>query len=339
MKKVLTAFLLIVMVAGCIPVSISHYKREGLIGVENQTSDLILVPSGDAEFAKKYLETLSECDDNVAKILADVLSKHCLKEKTTKAAPALIPLLAAGGKLIFDIIMDQRAKKLKELEKAAQGNYSGTNIVLNSEFKNCDCAILTRYEVKGSKRLPGSIAIVAFKKLYTDSNDPIAFTMQPIFVKAFNSIVLTAGQKPEKTSGETTNKNGATVYPMDIAIGIALKTLIKDKNSIPAVITVGTGAVSVSNLKIGKTTEPNCTNRCQNQKSNINCINDCPISEIIPYPVAPQSIISISMSMTETGLLGIDFDQETAEIKAIKEAIGPAVSKSIQELLTEDDKK
>ena len=60
---------------------------------------------------------------------------------------------------------------------------------------------------------------------------------------------------------------------------------------------------------------------------------------MIPYPKKDGSIVSVAMSIAETGHVGIDFDQREAELKAIKEALGPALKEGLTTALTKEQEK
>lgn len=93
----------------------------------------------------------------------------------------------------------------------------------------------------------------------------------------------------------------------------------------PALTPIGEGAVTVPKLKIGGPAEL--------------CGTRCPTSDLVPYPIHGKELnaISLSVSVTETGNVGIDFDAAAAEIKAIKEALGPAIADTLKGLLTKEE--
>jgi len=233
----------------------------------------------------------------------DFILQACKKDSSHKAIPvAVIPIAIAAGKLVFDLYVDKKIKELEKLEKAAQRTYSGQVTIPSTKLLGANCAILTRY--KGDINAPdiGLIAIVRILK-YDDSG----FAIQPYYIWAKDAVAFT--KKDENAS-------------IKVSIGFSVKAIGNQKSGLPGLFPVGQSAVSISKLQLGK---------------KYTCVPNCNTSDLIPFSGNLSSLSSVSMSITETGNVGIDFDQRKAELKAIKGAIGPAIKDSLKAILTKDE--
>jgi len=297
--------------SGCHHYNPKPFEKKNLIGVDNQKTNLFLL---------KIIDAGKDCAQ-----LKDHLDALITGQKSVELLAVAAPLITSTAKLLFNIHMDQKAKKLEALKKRVQVTYSGHSVINSEIFKECDCAVLTRLGEDGT---PGLVAVANLEKHPQEvvpkmdpsdrSNDSYdAFTIQPVYIKAYNSRALTKGQIPEKAK----QKNAEKEFFMDVSIGFAVKAIGKNDIGLPSVASIGAGAVSVPKVKIGEDVE------------GYVCSDSVLPSDIIPYFQEKNASLSVSMSITETGNVGINFKQEQAEIAAIKEALGPAFEASIKKFI------
>lgn len=317
MKRLILLAAVFFSLVGCQHTRVSHYLKKNLIGVSGQqTKLLMIVPNDQSNSAWEEWEEVSIDEGAIAAI-----EKHCIKRTIEATGLAIAaPVFASAGKLFFDLYMEKRAVDLKALKKRAQQTYSDTIFLPTEDFQRCECAVLSRYGKTDAETHPGLIAVVKLKK-YETTVKTDSFTIQPVYLKAFNSMALTAGREPKNSKKGKGGKVSDLEYPMNVSIGFAVKTIGMQESELPGLFSVGEGSVSVPNLKIGPEAE------------SFGCSNDCPTSDLMPLLGSGGKTLSVSMSVTETGDVGIDFDRKEAEIAAIKEALGPAVSSAITKAL------
>lgn len=285
---------IMVFVSGCATVSLSDFEKPDPNVVANSRFTVGLIDNQSGlTNSNKIIGSYINENEEIRKII----SEQCnAREKNI-----IIPLFAkAMSGLIFDSFMDYQIKKASYLEKAAQKSYSQRIILENgTQLNNYNCAYVARYN---DKNPIGLFALLKIKK-YKD-----AITLSPIYVKANNTVVVTK------------KDNNSSAVKINLSFGLSAKTITKKQDGSPALITVGEGVVSVPNVEIGKNA---ILFEDKNDKN--------PTSDLIAYPFSDNPV-SVTFSVEETGI-GVDLDQYQAELKAIKEAMGPVVQTSVGELL------
>ena len=272
-----------------------HFDKSNLSGISGYKTNLVLTPNND------IFEHIKN------KIVNNESRNHLIKEcgdNSNFMPAAVIPIVVGAAKLGFDLYLDKKNLELEELEKAAQRTYSGQVTIKSSELVNSKCAILIRYKDKTEKPTIKFIAIVKILKY-----DTSGFRIQPIYVMANDAVAYT----------ENMPNNGTPT--MKVSIGFSVKAIGNQESGLKGLFPVGQSAVSITEeISLGK-------------KKEYVCYSDCYTSDLIPFPGIESSLTSVSMSITETGNVGIDFDQRKAELKAIKETIGPTLTESLTEAL------
>lgn len=304
-------------------ISFDQFKVSNYIDKTDDTYKEITSPPGiNKKIYINFKRLHNELADN--KTIKEIITKNCLPDisvsddsqpKAVAAiAVAITPLLIAGGKMAFNYYMDQKVKELEKIKKGGQDLYSGSAIVTADQFAQCKCAILTRTNTdgkEGSSPKIGLIAIVKINKYPENSDIKKALTIQPLYIRAYNSAAYT------KKIGE--KETGA----ISASIGFAMKTISKpdSKTNLRAISKIGETVVTVTDIQL---------------KRKQDTLTDeviYPKSDMMPFPPKEASPISITMSVKETGDVGFDFDQAKAEVEALKSALGPAVESSLTELL------
>jgi len=125
-----------------------------------------------------------------------------------------------------------------------------------------------------------------------------------VFVKATNAVAVTGREPPEMT----------------VAIAVAVKSLFDSPTNGKTLVANGQSVVSV---KVPVAQKANAGYKVFSCKPP-----DCAVSDLIANPSGAPFALSISVA--ETGNLGkIDLDIAAAELKAIADALGPAISTAI----------
>ncbi len=240
--------------------------------------------------------------------LKAIMGKSCnikTDDGPEKIAAEVLPIITSLGKLVFDLVIDQKTREMEKLKKAAVNSYSQRLILSSNGFQKTSCVMIYRFDTKNNKI--GFISVLKINK----HGDGFSFT--PIYVKANNTVSVT--KKP---------KNDNEKAKINVSIAISLKAIGIEQNGLPSVHPIGQGVVSIPNLEISP-------------KGMAKCIKGCSSSDLIPYLLQDEKSISVTLSVTETGKLGVDIDQKISEAEAIKEAMGPALKETLENYLKKDD--
>jgi len=320
MKIVTILIPLCFFISGCGSINSKSSSNKFIEPTKGNSVDFYTYSGGDDDLSKKaaaIIKSVTKKGDDFCPAIEDI---SILPGAT--AAPAFIPILATMGKYIFDNYQDKKLSKLEALKKASKSTYSGTAFLSAINLKNAQCAVLVRnYAVKDGKK-EGLIIIAKINHFPKSGKE--AFSIEPTYIKAINSSAKT-------NKAEIAKKKGDVNHPkINLAIGLSVKAIGLSRNSgLPKLDAVGAGAVSVGNVELtvkGDNIITDGKNPCE---------KSCPHSDLIPH-VDGDQLVSVSMSVTESGQIGIGFDQRKAEITAIKEAFGSAISESLKEALSDD---
>jgi hypothetical protein len=297
-------------VAGCASSPVFNFKKADNSGVDSGQLAMVLLHKG--VNAKPSSQTLDA--DVAALVLADVGFQQASKlecgyepppAQIKGVAPALVPLIAAVGQLFFNLYVDGLVKRAEELKAAAQPSPGVVRLaVMGTDFNGASCVLFVRYVTDPAPRL--GLAVI-LKLVSVPANTPLrkALVLRPVYVRAQDSVAVTA---PSKTGGNA---------KIAVVAALSVKEVGISTNRIPGVFAGSEGAVRIPDVEIGDKAPARCS-------SPPRCVD----SDILAFPEA-ANIVSISMSVAEVGDVGFDIDLAMAELKAIKEAIGPAIDTSI----------
>ena len=262
-----------------------------------------------------------EVDNELRKLLPDkerpnLESIGCVKPEQNNNAlwvgPALIPVITAIGGRLFDKYQDAKLDRLKKLKKDSTNEYSKTIYLNSTQLKTVKCALLFRYTLDDKKNPQnGFVAYLKFDHKKNYNNISKGFTFTPVHLAATNTTVKTI-----------TNKKQPLKSTITTAIAVSVKAVTEDKHKLATISSLGAASVGISNVVLdGK-------EKCVEK-------SDCEESDLIPH-IDNDTVVALSVSVSEMGHVGIDFDKEEAEINAIKAAYGPALKESLSALLTKE---
>jgi len=228
--------------------------------------------------------------------------------------PVAVTFLVAASTFAIDRWAQHQDRKFEELKAAASVDESTQILVSPDLFLNGNCLVYMRFatdpKTKENVSTEEQMGLVVVMKIHGPNLDSLAalladkeraadyFTVQPIFVRARNSIAITAPGKPIKVS-----------------VGVAVKQ-IGVLNGIPTLMAIGEAATTVTGVPL--TGEALCADE------------NCDVSSIIPIPASKGTIV-LGVAVTETGNVGFNIDRRQAEVKAIAAAIGPVVGQIVQD--------
>lgn len=308
MYKTLTASFLGVLLTGC-ATTLSNFEKSTFSGVTKNKVAVVL-PDYDSEFqnAGEPIATFINDDPQLKKLIASECRTPPVK---AMIAPAVIPIATALGKLAFDLYMDKQMRAAEDLKKAAQTSYSGSVILSDGSLANKNCALIARYSSESDpQNMPGLIALV---KLVKEGDS--AIVVSPRYIKATNSAAVTR------------KSDGSAPEEINLSFAVSTKTIGKQQSGLNGLFAVGEGVFSVARVQIGPKGKSYV---CPDASAPNPTAKACPTSDLVAYP-SVGGPVSITFAVTETGRIGVDVDQSIAELKAVKEAMGPALKDSLKE--------
>jgi len=269
---------------------------------------------------------------------------------------ALVPIVAALGKFIFDQSVDNANRELEKIKKAAIRSYSSRSIIPSDLLRDSKCILLVRggpenINTKVSDKAINSnidvnksgMVVLLVKQDYGD-----AFTYRPVYVNVKNTVALTKAGTFEKNNDDPSkvcqnNKNEKDkCAKASIAVAMSLKAINAQGGPRPKLISFGEAVTSIPSVEMKQDNANSCVKIINDDEKKIDVeVEICHETDLIPYPITKShhnaDFVSLTIAVTETGVVGFDIDQAISENKAIKEALGPAISDSLKELLAEDD--
>ncbi len=317
MKFGFIAVIVSILLVGCG----TTYKNEDFLEtVRGNRVGFYLYGGGNTRSDAKVEKIMADNDVNARELCPVIPS---IDPQADAVPPILTPLITSFAKYLFDRRQTKKINDLKALQKASTYSYSGGALFVKARYlRRIRCVVLERKNMVGEKFETGLLLVM--KLTHLPQGDSQAFIFEPVLVQASNT--------PAKTKKTVLGADGKRPHPkINIAMGLALKATSLDRNSgLPKLIAVGSGAVTVANVELpiasGETFE----------KGKAPCAKGCAHSDLIPHIFDDDQVVSVSMGVTESGHVGIDFEQRIAEITAIKEAFGPAIADAFKEALSED---
>jgi len=241
-----------------------------------------------------------------------------IQETDEEIVPSLIPIVVAGGTLIFKYITDALASKVKQLQQASQKT-SSANVLLdrNISAKGTDCLLMVRYaDTSTGSQNNVTINDIGMAALFQKQTVRDAYAWKLIYLYYANSLAITEATDPPR---------------INVAFAIAGKAVEKKNNKSAVLKNIGASTMNLKGVPIG-------TN-----KPIIDCVSQTPTAicghNMTDLFLGVQSdskgATSYSIGLTETGSAYGQFDTAEAELKALNAALGPAIGASIKTLLTE----
>lgn len=305
MKKEIIGIAALILLSGCTNMSVSNFNKSEHSGVRGNKVALIFIePKEKNEDLIKISPVINE--DTV---LQSMLEATCGVPVQATTESAVVGLIATAGKLLFDMFMDNQVRQIEGLKMAAQAAYSEKRLISGADLKKQSCALVVRYkEIKEGAKDYGLVALV---KLVKQSDDR-SFVIEPLYVRAKNAVVVT--EKPSEANESAT---------IGLSVGVSIKAITKLRSNVLSLQRMGEGLVSIPNLALGPNSKPV---KCETKSK-------CSTSDLIPYPETGKEVVSVTVSVAEVGKINVDFDQSIAEVKAIKEAIGPVLKDTIKDFI------
>lgn len=289
---------LFALIACLITPSLAHAQKFEELAGKSKLGILLLTST--TIIQDKSLNQLSDAQKEILKTSKCIESPRDAIADELFGTFASIAVAAVGH--IYEKIMDEKLAKLERLKKNSQNEYSSSLAVTSEELKSASCAVLFRNDDKKE----GLFVVLKLNPKKDKAKNAAGFTFTPIHLSVDKPTVST---KKEKKSTSKINVTAA----------ISIKAVLPGEHGIETVNAIGASAVAMSNVELAS-------------KSNHCSIKECFESDLIPY-VTKDTVVSVSISVRETGITGINFDAQESKLKAIKAAYGPAITEIAKELV------
>ncbi|WP_173048510.1 hypothetical protein [Nitrospira sp. KM1] len=302
------------------PVACSHFDKSELSGAKKGVVSLVMIPETDITHARANDLVMTQLmkDRN----FETVLTSSCLTDRDG-LQPVSTPMVNAGGQESFEY-PEAELPAQEQLRRSGQASYSARAILADSRLQDYRCALV----VRGPKyRASEFVALIRFNHLTEN-----AFQIQPAYIRLAKSVAVTVETPPKPPDNEATVSKPS----IDVSVAVAIKSLEQHTSGMLGLTETGGGVFTVHGVELGDLIK--VSNKpdqlwfgkaytCQPERDTPREKYHCPSSDLIPYPSQPHPL-SISISITETGNVGVGFDQTAAESRAIKEAIGPVTKET-----------
>ena len=225
----------------------------------------------------------------------DVSRSDNLDQRGDRTSAFFIPLIATVAKHFVNSQFDKKEKKLEALKKSSTKSYSQTFYTTPNDLKGIDCIAIRRVKESSSVLSPSEDSFLSILKIVRVNGSTNAFYFRPIYLSVKDAVVPTLKDKKALTA----------------SIAVSVKTIGEKDNGVRVVDELGSAVLTVGGLILGG--EAKCTKT-----------NKCASSQMLPFSNGVEPV-SVTVAVTETGSLGIDFDKAIAETQALKEAYGTAI--------------
>ena len=226
-------------------------------------------------------------------------------------APAVVAIVAGLAEGAYNIWADQQQRKIDAIVASAQQTYAATIVVDPEMLASSKCVIVTRFEQKaGVAQDAGFVAVLEVVHMPTslagDAKHPAeyaSFVLHPTYVRAIKAVAVTKEAKPPH---------------LTVALSVAIKAVgnAEGRAGVPTLMPSGVGSVEIPAMEMGADAAAACKD------------GQCGQSDLIPYPTR-RGALSLTVAVTEQGVTGFDDKAASAELAAIKAALGPALSDAI----------
>lgn len=240
--------------------------------------------------------------------------KRCAGEEAeAEAAPLLLLLAPVAAKYVFDIGADALAGYAADLQNCGNRGYSASLILSGEDAKsiispnaehNPGCLVLLRIETDGETAEPGMITII---RLVPHEN---IMRFEPVYVRFDNAMALT-----ERGEGGAGGRIDA-LYAISASVARPATP-----GTYPKQVVLGVGEFSLAGVQLGT---PKPALKCGSKDEA--CLVQ---TKSMDRPDSNSTSVEVAIAVREIGTQVNDAKRAEAEIKAIREAVGPKVQEYV----------
>ncbi|MEM9211532.1 MAG: hypothetical protein AAGA63_08590 [Pseudomonadota bacterium] len=250
-------------------------------------------------------------------------------EQETASSPELVPLAVAGAQLIFGFATDALAARLEELRRAATRTYGAKVIVdgpvLSGDWRQSEsvplwseCLVLLRENLpsEGDAEAPSS---TGFALVLTVARHADAVSLVPQFLWVENSLAISGNENDDFPS-------------VSFSIAATIQSAQRNPQTGNEIKQIGQSTFTFRNLKVGTGSALiNCRAESYDSSLPDDSRPECKLeTSIIARPEPGTNGSQFSIAVTEVGTPASVIDPAQAELKALREALGPAIGKAIE---------
>lgn len=323
-SRALVALVCLTALQGCQTMKALSFKKDDLSGIkESQSVSLYYIRPTAKEQAFKIVG-----DDPIHAGIRESLSQ-CVAE----AVLPLVPIIAAGGTFLLGQLTDALASEVKKLRDSGTKSYSG--MVLTDEVAYVapwqECLLLLRHDkpprqVNTASNAAEQVSDIGLAALFILNRYGGGYAWDLAFLMLNNAVAVTAKGDPPN------------LPKVDVSLALASK-IVTQKDGVKTVTETPPATMTVKGVPLGGE-EPAV--RCKPVRDGEGGCEYSTAIFVVPEadqrPTGsdgtPQGGAWFSVGVTETGSVASDFANATAELEALKAALGPAVGKAIETALT-----
>jgi hypothetical protein len=309
MRTVISTVVVVVAsaLAGCANFQTAvHFTPSKLSGIEESKTALLLLRDS-ANGIEGSPELTRAIDENAE--IREVLVKQCGYGAKPSGpgpaiAPALVPILASLAEVGFNLWADQQQRKIDEIVSAAQAEYAASLALSASDLDAIRCAAFVRYTQQPEKSVQlGMFSALTIRRESVPAAASFKmFSVEPVYVRMFNAVAITKDSNEPKAS---------------LSIALSIKAVGLPEGGVERLLPSGEGVVSIPQVRLGSAGTAKCA------------MGGCKRSDLIPYPTG-RGTLSFTVAVVERGVTGFDDKAASAELSAVKAALGPAFGEAVK---------
>lgn len=294
---------------GCTFMKAITFEEDSRSGAKGERVQLYLV-SGSKRPGKKSVDFRNLVSTSLSedKQFVSAFAK-CTGQDRARVLPALAaPLIGFIVDQGIEFITDRLASKVKQLQERSKSEYKARILIdAPQDFGTVpQCLILVRGKQgeTGGNAQPGASGLVLVLEVSRRGGlgDAHSFSLIPTYLRADTAQAITGDGEPVSLSVAFVGRGARSE---------------KGKNIVDV---FGEASISFPNVSLGVSHDqlPGSTG-------------------LIPFPRKGVSAIEIVLGVVEHGTAVPDGEKAAAELKALKEALGPTIKSKIQELVPTEE--
>ena len=241
-----------------------------------------------------------------------MITRHCLPKPPESGATlqggALPILFGALAESAIQVWIDGQIRRVEAIASAATAS-TGLTLAVDAEvLEQARCLVVTRRSPTGEglpEALPDLTLIMRLEHTALPLADSSALRFQPIYVRLRRSAAVPRDEAQPK---------------MRVSVALVLRAFAQHRDGLPRLAAIGESVTQVASVALGPSGAAQCIDQA------------CPISDLLPLPLK-RGPISVSIAIAEQGRTGLDVRAVSSDLKALREAIGPAIGDSVKEAL------
>lgn len=281
--------------------AVQQFQPSPLGGHTKGTLSLTLIPaSGPGSGASADSETEA------------AVQRHCVPPPPTSElqplAGVLPGLLAALSKATVQVWLDGQARQAEAIAEAATASTSLSLALDPQKLRSARCLVVTRTGPPAAgeaETRPDLSIVLRVLPASLPRVDASALQVQPVYVRLRRTAAVPRDEPQPK---------------MRLSVALVLRAFAQPPDGLPRLAVAGEAVVQISDLGLG----PEGSAKCMD--------SDCPVSELLPLPLA-RGPVSLSIAVAEQGRTGLDVKAVSSDLKALREALGPAAGDAVKSLL------